>query len=357
MTHDITIDEQALKLVQDFVLPQELGFGQIICPVMIEANYDKGSWSALKLVPKKAIELDPTCKVLHYAQEIFEGLKAYAPQGRGPYLFRPDQNALRFNESAERMAMAKLPEHYFTQAVEVITSYCSHLIPGAAGDSLYIRPFMIATDQGLGIKPSESFKFLVIASPSQSYFKSGSINVLIEREAVRACPGGIGHAKTGGNYAASLLSMIKAKEAGFDQVLWLDALTKTTIEELSGMNLFAVYGDEIITPKLTETILDGITRKSLLTLANHLDIKIKETTISINELISDIKSDKCQEVFSCGTAVVITPVSCLGEKSGEKFHLKHSEGPMALRLKEQLVAIQEGRSEDPFGWRKEVARK
>lgn len=347
---------EAIELISHFELPDELQFGAVTSPIMIESDYKNGQWSDLKCVPLRPIELHPTCKVLHYAQEIFEGLKAYNLNDQGPYLFRPELNGERFNQSASRMAMPQLPESYFMKAVEATASYNAHLIPHESGSSLYIRPFMFATENNLGIKPSEEFKFMVLASPSQAYFKSGSVSVLVERNAVRACPGGVGAAKTGGNYAASLKSMIEAKNIGFDQVLWLDATEKKFIEEMSGMNFFAVYDNEIVTPKLTETILDGITRRSIISIANHLGIKVTEKQMVVDELLEDIRQGKCQEAFACGTAVIITPINSLGEVDGHKVDLPLTNGPLTQKLKEFLLGVQEGSLEDPFEWRKKVAR-
>ncbi len=347
----IRISDDASQAIKDFTLPEDLAFGKVMAPVMIEADYANGKWGDFNLVPYRKLTLDPTCKTLHYAQEIFEGLKAYHTNGDGPFLFRPEENFHRFNLSAQRMAMPDLPRDGFMDGVEAITKYCSHLIPQSSGDSFYIRPFMFATDNNLGIKPSETFKFMILASPSQAYFSSGSVKVLVERNAVRACPGGVGHAKTGGNYAASLLSMIEAKKAGFDQVLWLDAVTKTNIEEMSGMNFFAVYGDKIRTPNLSETILNGITRKSIIKLANHLGYEVEEQEMSIDQLIADIKEGKCTECFACGTAVIITPIRSLGNSANDIIELAHAEGPVSMKLRQELLNIQEGTGEDPFGWR------
>jgi len=352
----IEITDDAVKSLQNFTLPKELAFGKIMLPVMIEANYQDGKWSPFRMVPYQKLELDPTAKVLHYAQEIFEGLKAYNLKGQGPFLFRPEENMERFNFSARRMAMAEVPEQEFLDAVDAITSYGAPFIPSRSGDSLYIRPFMFANENSLGIKPAENFKFLIVASPSEAYFKSGSVRVLVENDAVRACPGGVGNAKTGGNYAASLLSMIQAKQKGYDQVLWLDAVHKKYIEEMSGMNFFAVYDRKIVTPPITSTILNGITRKSLIKLAKHMGFEIEERPILVDELLADIKSEKCTECFSCGTAVIITPIDLLGIDSGEKFPIKFSQGPVANELRLALLNIQEGSGDDPFGWRKSVER-
>lgn len=348
----IKITPEAIEAINSFQLPEDLSFGKAMAPVMIESNYDNGVWEEFRMIPYQQLTLDPTCKALHYAQEIFEGLKGYFTHSNGPFLFRPEENMKRFNLSAARMAMAEVPEDGFSDGVEAITSYCSQFIPVSSGDSLYIRPFMFATENSLGIKPSEKFKFLIVASPSQAYFKSGSVKVLVEHDAVRACPGGVGHAKTGGNYAASLLSMINAKNKGYDQVLWLDAVTKENIEEMSGMNFFAVYGEKLKTPTLTETILNGITRKSIIELAKHLGLEVEETTMKVSELLEDVKSGACSEAFACGTAVIITPIDTLGTGNGESYKLRHAQGPVALRLREALLNIQEGTGDDPFGWRK-----
>lgn len=350
----ISISEEAIKVLENFSLPEDLAFGKVMAPIMIEADYANGKWGEFKMVPYHKLTLDPTCKVLHYAQEIFEGLKAYNADGLGPFLFRAEENYKRFNLSAQRMAMPDVPAELFLEGCEAMTSHCSHLIPTESGSSLYIRPFMFATDDNLGIKPSETFKFMIVASPSAAYFSSGSVKVLVEKGAVRACPGGVGHAKTGGNYAASLYSMIEAKKAGYDQVLWLDAVNKKYIEEMSGMNFFAVYGNTIKTPTLTETILNGITRKSIVTLAQHLGYQVEETTMDIDELLGDIKSGACSECFACGTAVIITPISLLGTRDGEHFKLEHEQGPVSMRIRTELLNIQEGRGDDPFQWRQSV---
>ena len=351
MHKNIHVSEEAIAALKSFSLPSDLSFGKVLAPVMIEADFDNGKWGEFKLVPYRGLEIDPTCKVLHYGQEIFEGMKAYHTKGAGPFLFRPDQNAKRFNLSAQRMAMPDIPESDFLSSVETLTSFCANFIPKRSGDSLYIRPFMYASENNLGIKPSEKFKFLIVASPSAAYFSSGSVRVLVEQEAIRACPGGVGAAKTGGNYAASLLSMIEAKKKGFHQVLWLDALHKEKIEEMSGMNSFAVKEDKIKTPNLTETILDGITRKSIIKMAGHLNIPVSEEEMNINDLLEDIKSGKCTECFACGTAVIITPIDNLGLASGEHFPLTHSFGPVTQKLRDALLNLQEGTGEDPFEWR------
>lgn len=344
------IQEEAKKLISEFSMPDEVGFGKILLPIMAVSEYKEGTWGDLIIKPYGNLELDPTCKVLHYGQEIFEGMKAYNYKGNGPVLFRPDENFHRFNFSAGRMAMPDVPEDVFMGAVKTITELGKDVVPKRSGESLYIRPFMIATEKHLGIKPSEEFMFIVIASPVGSYFSGGSIKVFVEKEMIRACKGGTGAAKTGGNYAGGLNAAIKTKEKGFDQTMWLSAEDKESIEELSGMNFFAVIDGELHTPELTDTILNGITRKSIIELAKHQGLKVVERRITINELGMLIKEDRCSEAFACGTAAIITPIRSIHQEDGEEFKLKSEFGIISRGLRESLLGIQEQTIEDPFNW-------
>lgn len=350
----IKIDPKALEALKNFTLPETIGFGSTLVPIMAVCDYRDGKWGELELLPYAPLTLDPTSKVLHYGQEIFEGMKAYHTDGHGPYLFRPEMNARRFNESARRMAMAEVPEELYLEAVRSIVGHSNDFIPTNSGESLYIRPFMIATDENLGIKPSESYKFMVIASPSGAYFTTGCLSVLVERENVRACPGGMGAAKTGGNYAGSLISAQRAKKLGYQQTLWLDGLEKKYIEEMSGMNFFAVINDKLITPRIEDTILDGITRGSLIQLAKDQGIEVVEEKFEISKLLSSINDGSCSECFACGTAAIITPIGKFGDTTGTEWNVKNPEGPIAKKLKASLLALQEGRNEDQHGWRKTV---
>lgn len=346
----IKIDPAISDAIKNFTLPETLGFGQVMAPVMASCTYDSGKWNDLELLPYGPISMYPNAKVLHYAQEIFEGMKAYRVSGVGPFIFRPEENHLRFNRSAERMAMPHIPLELFMQANLLVTAYSANFVPRRSGESLYLRPFMFATEEALGIKPSEKFRFMVIASPSASYFSAGGLSVLIERQGARAFPGGTGFAKAGGNYAASLLSAIKTKQLGFVQTLWLDGGEKKYIEEMSGMNFFAVIDNELHTPQLNDSILEGITRKSIITLALDMGLKVVERKIEIDELIKDIKSGRCTEAFACGTAAIIAPIDYLAEESGERYPLKDHEGKIALQLREELLSIQEGRKPDRYKW-------
>jgi branched-chain amino acid aminotransferase len=348
----INIDPAIKAAIEKFQLPEVLTFGNVMAPVMASCSYEKGKWGEIDILPYGPISMYPNAKVLHYAQEIFEGMKAYRVAGLGPFIFRPEENHLRFNRSAERMAMPHIPHDIFMKAVVEVTAYCAQFVPRRSGESLYLRPFMYASEESLGIKPSEKFRFLVIASPSGSYFsgdKTG-LSVYIERENARAFPGGTGYAKAGGNYAAGLSAAIKTKNLGFVQTLWLDAREKTYIEEMSGMNVFAIINGELHTPAVSDTILDGITRKSIITLARDNGYKVHESKISINELLGQIKSGQCTEAFACGTAAIITPINYFGEENGERYPLHHPDGLISMELREKLLAIQEGRTEDKYKW-------
>ncbi len=348
------IDPGAIEALKSFKMPENIGFGTCMSPIMIQSTYKDGNWGPLEMLPFGPLSILPTSKVLHYGQEIFEGLKAYNVDNIGPLLFRHRENFLRFNKSAHRMAIPEIPENIFMEAVETIAAFSTKTIPTKTGTSLYIRPFTIATEESLGIRPSLEYKFLVIASPSESYFQNPSINVFIERHLSRAVKGGTGTAKTGGNYASSLLTTLKAQKLGFSNTLWLDAETHTKIEEMSGMNFFAVLDNTLITPKLTDTILDGITRKSIIELVKNEGINCKEDTISINSLIGAIKEKRCTEAFACGTASIIVPISALGEEDGTLYPLAYPNGNLSNRLKDLILSIQEGRKEGPKGWVKKI---
>jgi branched-chain amino acid aminotransferase len=291
--------------------------------------------------------LIPCTKVLHYGQEIFEGMKAYKKSDDEVYLFRPYENAKRFNHSARRMAMAEFPEEMYVKSAEIIASYSRNVIPRRLGESLYIRPFMIATEVGLGIAPSKQFKYMVVASPSGAYFASDSIKVYIERGSCRAAPGGTGNAKTGGNYAAGLMATVNCNQMGYHQVMWLDAESKTYIEEMSGMNFFAVINGELHTPELTDTILRGITRDSILKIAASMGYKVVERKMKINELLAQVQKGECSEAFLCGTASVIAQVGSFHEQNGEYVKFQNVEGDVASKIKEKMLRIQAALEEAP----------
>lgn len=347
----VEIHPDAVERVKKFVINDpQLGFGKYVVPIMIQAVYDHGEWQRFDLLPYGPIQLDPCSKVLHYGQEIFEGMKVFRHPDDNIYMFRPEMNARRFNQSAHRMAMPEIPENQFISACEVICAYSKHLVPKRLGESLYLRPFMIATEVGLGIKPSKQFLFIIVASPSGSYFAGDSVKVYIEREDIRCAPGGVGYAKTGGNYAASLKSYSKTIKLGCDQTMWLDSVEHKYIEEMSGMNFFAVINGKIVTPSITDTILDGVTRKSIIDIARNENLVVEERKISIDEILSAIHSGSCTEAFVCGTAAVIAPIASFMDKDLSVHDLPEAGGKISMHLREKLVSIQAGRSEAPEGW-------
>ena len=329
------------------------GFGSTFTDHMVSIDWsEEKGWHDAKVQPYGPIALDPAASVLHYAQEIFEGLKAYRHPDGSMALFRPDANARRFNASARRLAMPELPEDLFVAAIEQLVRADKDWFPTVEGGSLYLRPFMIATEAFLGVRPAKQYKFLVIASPAGNYFKSGAPAVSIwVSDYTRAAPGGTGAAKCGGNYAASLVPTAEAFALGHDQVLFLDAAEHRWIEELGGMNLFFAFEDgSLITPPLTGTILPGITRDSLLTLAREEGLNVREERYSLDQWRADAASGKLIEAFACGTAAVVTPVGKVADRSGEFTIGSGGPGQLTGKLKARLTAIQRGEAPDGHGW-------
>lgn len=331
----------------------EPGFGKVFSDHMVSIDYIEGQgWHNATVGPRGPILLDPAASVLHYAQEIFEGMKAYKLEDGSLALFRPDANAARFNASATRMAMPHIPEELFVEAVRQLVDIDRDWFPTVEGGSLYLRPFMFATEAFLGVRPATQYKFLVIASPAGNYFKSGSPAVSIwTSEYSRAAPGGTGAAKTGGNYAASLIPTAEAFARGHDQVLFLDAVEHKWVEELGGMNLFFVFDDgTIVTPPLTGTILPGITRDSLLQLAREEGLTVREEPYSIDQWRADAASGKLVETMACGTAAVVTAVGRVAGPDGEFQVGSGGPGQLTSKLREKLVGIQRGAIADTHGW-------
>ena len=333
------------------------GFGKVFSDHMISIEWDEGrGWHDATIGPRAPIALDPAAAVLHYAQEIFEGLKAYRLADGGMAMFRPEANAARFNASARRLAMPELPEDLFVASCETLVRTDRDWFPTVEGGSLYLRPFMFASEAFLGVRPAKQYRYLVIASPAGNYFKSGAPAVSIwVSDYTRAAPGGTGAAKCGGNYAASLVPTAEAFERGHDQVLFLDAAEHRWIEELGGMNLFFVFADgSIITPPLTGTILPGITRESLLKLAAEEGLSVREEKYSLDQWRADAASGHLLEAFACGTAAVVTPVGKVAGRDGEFTIGTGGPGQLTQKLRSKLVAIQRGDAPDPHGWVKRI---
>jgi branched-chain amino acid aminotransferase len=331
------------------------GFGRVFTDHMVIVRYSEGrGWHSASVEPRAPIALDPAAAVFHYAQEIFEGLKAYRTADGGAAMFRPDANARRFKASAERMAMAPVPESLFLEAVSELVKTDRQWIPTAEGGSLYLRPFMIANEVFLGVKPSSEYMFMVIASSVGAYFKGGreAVQVWVSQDYTRAAPGGTGAAKCGGNYAASLLAQSEAIRHDCDQVVFLDAVERKWIEELGGMNVFFVFEDgSLQTPPLNGSILPGITRDSIITLAREGGLTVREQPYSIDQWRDDARSGRLTEAFACGTAAVVTPIGEIRYPDGG-FTIGNgsSAGQTTTRLKTALVDIQRGAAPDPHGW-------
>ncbi|MDJ0641686.1 MAG: branched-chain amino acid aminotransferase [Erythrobacter sp.] len=331
------------------------GFGKVFTDHMVTIDYDEdqGGWHSARIGPREAIALDPAASVLHYAQEIFEGMKAFAHEDGGLALFRPEENARRFNASARRMAMPEIPEELFLEAVKLAVKTDAKWMPPVEGGSLYIRPFMFASEAFLGVRPAKQYKFVVILVSSGNYFKGGvnPVKIWVSQDYVRAAPGGTGAAKTGGNYAASLVPQAEAIEHGCDQVVFLDAVEKKWIEELGGMNLFFVRSDgSVITPPLTGTILPGITRDSLIAMLREEGLDVREEPYSIAQWREEAESGKLLETLACGTAAVVTPVGTVASPAGEFTIGTGGIGQMAEKMRKKLVGLQHGKVEDKHGW-------
>lgn len=348
----------AEQMKQKIVDESQLGFGKYFTDRMLVIEWKpEDGWHNARIEPYAPFKLDPSCMVLHYSQEIFEGLKAYKWSDGRVALFRPEMNARRFNQSAERLCMPELPEDVFLKGIEQLVSLEKSWIPAAPETSLYIRPAMIAVEAALGVKPSNHFYFFVILSPVGAYYSGGfnPTSIMVEDHYVRAVPGGTGEAKTGGNYASSIKAALVAKKKGYDQVLWLDGCEKRYIEEVGSMNMFFVYGKKIVTAALNGSILSGITRDSVLKLAASLGYEAEECRLEINDLVRDIKQGKVTEAFGSGTAAVITPVGKLCYKDEVMLFGNGGVGELTQELYDVLTGIQTGKIEDKFGWIKFVS--
>jgi len=333
------------------------GFGRVFTDHMVTMIWEDGrGWHNGLVGERKPFQLDPACAVLHYAQEIFEGMKAYRTTQGSITLFRPEENARRFQSSAERMAMPLMPEEMFLEAVEQLVRIDRDWIPSGEG-SLYLRPFMFADEAFLGVRPATRYTFCVIASPVGAYFKGGAkpITLWVSDTYSRAAPGGTGAAKCGGNYAASLLAQAEAARKGCDQVVFLDAAEHRWVEELGGMNIFFVMDDgTLVTPPLG-TILPGITRSSLITLARDAGMRVEEKAYSFEQWQSDAASGRLKEAFACGTAAVVAPIGSVRHANGEFSIAGGEAGPVTQRLRETLVGIQKGAQADTRGWLHAIA--
>jgi branched-chain amino acid aminotransferase len=347
--HLLSDDERARRL-------GSLQFGRVFTDHMVTIAYSGGAWQRAQLTAYGPLSMDPATSALHYGQAIFEGYKAFSQPDGEVATFRALANAERFNRSAARLAMPALPPELFVAAGDAHIAQDRNWVPRNLGESLYLRPMMIATDACLGVRPSNDYLFVLIASPAGAYFPQGvrAVTVWISQEFVRAAPGGTGEAKCAGNYAASLLAQAQAQEMGCDQVVWLDSVDRQHVEEMGGMNLFFVYEDAgevtLVTPALTGTLLPGITRDRVLTLARDLGYSAVERRITVDEWRADVAAGRMTEAFACGTAAAITPI---GRVKGADFEMainNEQNGPVTMRLREALLGIQHGLVANTHGW-------
>lgn len=335
----------------------KLGFGKIFTDHMFVMNYEEGKgWFDPRVIPYQPIELEPSAMVFHYGQEMFEGLKAYPTSDGRVLMFRPQKNIERANNTNKRICIPQIPEEDFLQALETIVSVDKDWIPKKDGTALYIRPFIIATDPFLGVRPSSTYLFVIILSPVGAYYESGldPVKIWIEDDYVRAVRGGIGEAKTGGNYVASLAAQVKAHDEGYSQVLWLDGVERKYIEEVGAMNIFFKINGKVVTPMLNGSILPGVTRASCIDLCKHWGMEVEERKISVDELVAAARDGSLEECWGSGTAAVISPVGCL--RFGDEVMTigNGGIGEVSQKLYDTVTGIQTGKLPDEFGWTIEV---
>lgn len=351
-TANPTSDEAREAILED------PGFGRYHTDHMVSIDYTDGQgWHDARVIAYGPVELDPSAIILHYAQGVFEGLKAYRWPDGSIVSFRAQANAARMRSSSRRIAIPELPEELFVESLRHLIAVDKAWVPPAGGeDSLYLRPFVFATEPGLGVRPAKQYRYLVLASPAGAYFPRGikPVSVWVSTEYVRASPGGTGAAKFGGNYAASLVAQAEAAEKGCDQVVWLDAVERRYIEEMGGMNIFFVFGSgasaRLVTPELSGSLLPGITRDSLLQLATDAGIAVEERKIDIDEVQKKTAAGEITEVFACGTAAVITPISQVKYGDGEFTIANGEPGEVTMALRDTLTGIQRGTFADTHGW-------
>ncbi|MCA0932583.1 branched-chain amino acid aminotransferase [Lutimonas saemankumensis] len=351
VSQKITIEKTKNSKIEqvDF---NNLPFGQVYTDHMLICEYENGKWELPKIVPYQNLHLDPSAKIFHYGQSVFEGMKAYKDENNDVFLFRPIENQKRMNISAKRLAMPELPESYFMEGLEALLLLDKDWIPTAPNSSLYIRPFMFASGNGFHASPSDKYTFIIACSPSGPYF-GGELKVLIEQKYSRSANGGVGYAKAGGNYAGQFYPTNLAIEKGYQQVIWTDDTSHEFIEEAGAMNIFIRINDTLVTAPTSDRILDGITRKSIIDIARDQGISVEVRRISVKELVEASKNGSLKEMFGAGTAAVISPIDGFGFDDKD-YILPKLEETYAANLKKQITDIQYNRSEDKFGWRQLV---
>ncbi|MFK7783133.1 branched-chain amino acid aminotransferase [Psychroserpens sp.] len=351
-TYEIDIVKRETSKIHDVDF-DNLSFGRTFTDHMFYCDFIDGEWQQPKIEPYGPMTIDPSARVFHYGQAVFEGMKAYKDDDGGVFLFRPQENFARINKSAKRLAIPEFPESYFFEGLTTLLNLDKDWIQSGKGNSLYIRPFVIATDSAIAAAPSQNYRFMIICSPAKAYYK-GTVKVLIAEEFSRSANGGVGFAKAAGNYAAQFYPTNLAQEKGYQQVIWTDADTHTFLEEAGTMNVFFRIGDTLITAPTSDRILDGVTRKSLIQLASDNHINCEVRPIKVNEIIEASKSGTLKEIFGAGTAAVISPISAF-EYAGTEYNLPEiNEHSYSSILKQNMLNIQHNLAEDKHNWRYEI---
>jgi branched-chain amino acid aminotransferase len=348
LTQEIKITKAAKTKINEVDF-NNLSFGSVFSDHMLVCDYKNGKWNAPEIVPYQPITLDPSAKIFHYGQSIFEGMKAYKDEQDQVFLFRPLDNLRRLNISAKRLAIPELPEAYFMDGLKTLLELDKNWIPTTKGSSLYIRPFIFASGTGFHASPADAYKFIIATAPSGAYF-AGKVKVLIEEKYSRSANGGVGYAKAGGNYAGQFYPTQLAVAKGYNQVIWTDDNAHEYIEEAGAMNIFVRINDTLITAPTNDRILDGITRKSIIEIAKSEGIPVEVRPITVTEVVAAAKNGSLKEMFGAGTAAVVSPISAFGHK-GTDYDLPELENNYASLLKQRITDIQYNRTSDPFGWR------
>ena len=348
----ISVEKVAKSRLQEVDF-SKLSFGQIFSDHMFICDYKDGKWLDPRIVPYGPFTVEPSMSVFHYGQAVFEGMKAYKDDQGAVFLFRPTENYARINKSCKRMAMPEFPEDLFDEALKKLVDLDRDWVQPGFGNALYLRPFMIGTSFGVQANPAREYRFMIITSPVQSYYAGQEVKVKIADHYSRAANGGVGFAKAAGNYAGQFYPTALAKEEGYQQIIWTDDATHQKLEECGTMNIVVRIGDTLISPPPTERILDGVTRRSVMAVAEKLGIAFESRSITVTELLQAVENGTLKEIFGCGTAAVVSPVAAFGYE-GKEYRLPEVKDSYAARIKEYLLNIQYNKSEDPFGWRVRV---
>ncbi|MCK7591428.1 branched-chain amino acid aminotransferase [Subsaxibacter sp. CAU 1640] len=331
---------------------ENLVFGRTFTDHMFYCDYKDGQWQQPKIVPYGPMTFEPSARVFHYGQAVFEGMKAYKDEDGNAFLFRPEENYERINKSAARLAIPEFPKEYFFEGLTTILNMDKDWIKSGKGNSLYIRPFVIATEPAISASPALTYRFMIICSPAKAYY-TGGVRVLFAEKYSRSANGGVGFAKAAGNYAAQFYPTSLAQAKGFQQIIWTDANTHENLEEAGTMNIFFRVNDTLITAPTSDRILDGVTRKSVIQLAKDSDVKVEVRPVSVKEIKEAARNDSLKEIFGAGTAAVISPISAF-EHGGDIFELELKSDSYAAFFKEKMLNIQHNLAEDPHGWRYKI---